>query len=144
MKLSGSNKCQGGWIKWSQTLACIPGEEPADVDQTVAMMRDLKSCWVTLDTRMQHVCSRRTRRFSGWGKSASREAVAGFAETTARTALIPTRKLQLVSHSGFVIARRSPIPPVRTNAAYGDSLGSYRRAFKQLRGNSDLDFSTST
>jgi len=22
----------------------IPGEEPADVDQTVAMMRDIKSC----------------------------------------------------------------------------------------------------
>jgi len=39
------------------------------------------------------------------------EALAGFAETTeALTALIPTRKLQLVSHSGFVIRERRPHP----------------------------------
>jgi len=84
MKLGGG-KCQGGLSALKlYGMVGIPGEEPADVDQTVAMMRDIKSCSrVTLDTGMQHVCSQSARRFSGLGESASREAVAGVAETTA-------------------------------------------------------------
>jgi len=51
-EITGKNAKAGGLSALKlYGMVGIPGEEPADVDQTVAMMRDIKSCSrITLDT----------------------------------------------------------------------------------------------
>lgn len=69
-------------------MAGIPGEEAEDLEQTVAMMRNIKkSCaGIAVNIRMQHLCTQSTHTISMvWGESPSRKAVAVFAKTAKTT-----------------------------------------------------------
>jgi len=123
MKLPGSGKCQGGGLSALKLygMVGIPGEEPADVDQTVAMMRDIKkSSRITLDTRMQHVCSRRT--FQWFGVNPQAEKRLQVLQKQLRSHGIDFRP---ESYNWSVIqallSRGSPpIPPLELTRHYGD------------------------
>jgi len=120
------------WIKWSQTLRHgIPGEEPAD-DQTVAMMRDLKKAAPGL--RLTLGCStfvpRRTRRFSGLNPQAEKRLQV--LQKQLRSHGIDSDQ-KVTTGQSFRLCYREVTPShlLELTRHYGDSLGSYRRAFKQ-------------
>jgi len=113
----------------------IPGEEPADVDQTVAMIDIKKAARITLDTGMQHVCSQSAHAVSvAWGESAAEKRLWCCRNNCDRIDFRP--KVTTGQSFRLYYPGRSPlIPTLELTRHYGDSPGSYRRAFKQLRGN---------
>ena len=124
----------------------IPGEEPADVDQTVTMMRDIKKAAPGL--RLTLGCSTFVPKahtpFQWFGVNSQAEK---------RLQLLQKHLLPLgidfrpESYNWSVIQAllsrgdRRLSQLLELTRHYGDSLGSYRRAFKQLRGQlPDLNF----
>jgi radical SAM superfamily enzyme YgiQ (UPF0313 family) len=127
-------------------MAGIPGEEFADLEQTVTMMRDLKKAAPGL--RLTLGCSTFVPKahtpFQWFGVNKSAEKRLKFLEKELRKTGIEFRPESynwsviqaLISRGDRRLSRL-----LELTRDYGDSLGSYRRAFKQLRGQlPDLDF----
>ena len=124
----------------------IPGEEPGDVDQTVAMMRDIKKAAPGL--RLTLGCSTFVPKahtpFQWLGVNPQAEKRLQVLQKQLRSHGIDFRP---ESYNWSVIQAllsrgdRRLSQLLELTRHYGDSLGSYRRAFKQLRGQlPDLDF----
>ncbi len=124
----------------------IPGEEPEDVDQTVAMMRDIKKAAPGL--RLTLGCSTFVPKahtpFQWLGVNPQAEKRLQVLQKKLRSHGIDFRP---ESYNWSVIQAllsrgdRRLSQLLELTRHYGDSLGSYRRAFKQLRGQlPDLDF----
>ena len=124
----------------------IPGEEPTDLEQTVQMMRDLKKAAPGL--RLTLGCSTFVPKshtpFQWLGVNPQSEKRLQFLQKHLRPQGIDFRP---ESYSWSVIQAlisrgdRRLTPLLELTRHYGDSLGSYRRAFKELRGQlPDLDF----
>jgi radical SAM superfamily enzyme YgiQ (UPF0313 family) len=124
----------------------IPGEEPADVDQTVAMMRDLKKAAPGL--RLTLGCSTFVPKahtpFQWFGVNPQAEKRLQVLHKQLHSHGIDFRP---ESYNWSVIQTllsrgdRRLSHLLELTRHYGDSVGSYRRAFKQLRGQlPDLDF----
>lgn len=124
----------------------IPGEEPADLDQTVAMMRDIKKAAPGL--RLTLGCSTFVPKahtpFQWFGVNPQAEKRLQLLQKQLRSLGIDFRP---ESYNWSVIQAllsrgdRRLTRLLELTRHYGDSLGSYRRAFKQLRGQlPDLDF----
>ena len=124
----------------------IPGEEPEDLDQTVAMMRDIKKAAPGL--RLTLGCSTFVPKahtpFQWFGVDRSAEKRLQFLQKQLRSHGIDFRP---ESYNWSVIQalisrgdrRLSYI--LELTRQYGDSIGSFRRAFKELRGQlPEMDF----
>ncbi len=124
----------------------IPGEEPEDVEQTVAVMRRLKKAAPGL--RLTLGCSTFVPKahtpFQWFGVNPQAEKRLQFLQKQLKPQGIDFRP---ESYNWSIIQallsrgdrRLSQLLELTRN--YGDSLGSYRRAFKQLKGQlPDLDF----
>ena len=124
----------------------IPGEEPADVEQTVAMMRDIKKAAPGL--RLTLGCSTFVPKahtpFQWFGVNSQAEKRLQLLQKHLSPLGIDFRP---ESYNWSVIQAllsrgdRRLSQLLELTRHYGDSLGSYRRAFKQLRGQlPNLDF----
>ncbi len=124
----------------------IPGEEPADLDQTVAMMRSLKQAAPGL--RLTLGCSTFVPKahtpFQWFGVNP--QAQKGL-QLLQKLLLPQGIDFRPESYNWSVIQAllsrgdRRLCQLLELTRHYGDSLGSYRRAFKQLRGQlPELDF----
>lgn len=124
----------------------VPGEEPADLDATVAMMRDVKKAAPGL--RLTLGCSSFVPKahtpFQWFGVNPQAEKRLKLLEKQLKPQGIEFRP---ESYNWSVIQalisrgdrRLSHLLELTRN--YGDSLGSYRRAFKELRGKlPELDY----
>ncbi len=127
-------------------MAGVPGEESEDLDQTVQMMLDLKKAAPGL--RLTFGCSTFVPKahtpFQWFGVNPQAEKRLQFLQKQLRSNGIEYRP---ESYNWSVIQalisrgdrRLSKLLELTRN--YGDSLGSYRRAFKELRGQlPDLEF----
>lgn len=124
----------------------VPGEEPEDLDQTVTMMRDVKQAAPGL--RLTLGCSTFVPKahtpFQWFGVNPEAEKRLKLLQKQLRSQGIDFRP---ESYNWSVIQallsrgdRRLSLL-LELTRHYGDSVGSYRRAFKQLRGQlPDLDF----
>ncbi|HEY9691379.1 MAG TPA: radical SAM protein [Oculatellaceae cyanobacterium] len=124
----------------------IPGEEPEDLDQTVAMMRDIKKAAPGL--RLTLGCSTFVPKahtpFQWFGVSRSAEKRLQFLQKQLRSHGIDFRP---ESYNWSVIQAlisrgdRRLSHLLELTRQYGDSIGSFRRAFKELRGQlPEMDF----
>ena len=124
----------------------VPGEEPDDLDQTVAMLRDIKKTVPGL--RLTFGCSTFVPKahtpFQWFGVNTQSEKRLQWLQKQLRPQGIDFRP---ESYNWSVIqtllARgdRRLSHLLELTRHYGDSLGSYRRAFKELRGKlPNLDF----
>jgi radical SAM superfamily enzyme YgiQ (UPF0313 family) len=124
----------------------IPGEEPEDLDQTVAMMRDIKKAAPGL--RLTLGCSTFVPKahtpFQWFGVSRSGEKRLQFLQKQLRSHGIDFRP---ESYNWSVIQAlisrgdRRLSHLLELTRQYGDSIGSFRRAFKELRGQlPEMDF----
>jgi radical SAM superfamily enzyme YgiQ (UPF0313 family) len=124
----------------------IPGEEPADLDATVTMMRDIKKAAPGL--RLTFGCSTFVPKahtpFQWFGVNYQAEKRLKYLEKELRKIGIDFRP---ESYNWSVIQAlisrgdRRLSKLLELTRHYGDSLGSYRRAFKELRGQlPELDF----
>ena len=124
----------------------IPGEEPADVEQTVAMMRSLKKAAPGI--RLTFGCSTFVPKahtpFQWYGVNPQADKRMQLLQKQLRSQGIDFRP---ESYNWSVIQAllsrgdRRLSQLLELTRHYGDSLGSYRRAFKQLRGQiPELDF----
>lgn len=124
----------------------IPGEEMSDVEQTVTMMKNIKKAVPGL--RLTLGCSTFVPKahtpFQWFGVNAQAEKRLKFLQKNLRSQGMEFRP---ESYNWSVIQtlisrgdrRLSPLLELTRN--YGDSLGSFRRAFKELRGQlPELDF----
>jgi radical SAM superfamily enzyme YgiQ (UPF0313 family) len=124
----------------------IPGEEPEDLDATVTMMRDIKKA--TPGLRLTLGCSTFVPKshtpFQWFGVNKSAEKRLQFLQKQLKPQGIDFRP---ESYNWSVIQsllsrgdrRLSYLLELTRN--FGDSLGSYKRAFKELKGKiPDLDF----
>lgn len=124
----------------------IPGEEPEDLDATVAMMRDVKKAAPGL--RLTLGCSTFVPKahtpFQWFGVNPQAEKRLQFLQKKLKPQGIDFRP---ESYNWSIIQallsrgdrRLSQLLELTRN--FGDSLGSYKRAFKQLKGQiPDLDF----
>ena len=124
----------------------IPGEEPADLDATVTMMRDIKKAAPGL--RLTFGCSTFVPKahtpFQWFGVNSQAEKRLKYLEKELRKIGIDFRPESynwsviqaLISRGDRRISKL-----LELTRHYGDSLGSYRRAFKELRGQlPELDF----
>ncbi len=124
----------------------IPGEEMSDVEQTVIMMKNIKKAVPGL--RLTLGCSTFVPKahtpFQWFGVNAQAEKRLKFLQKNLRSQGMEFRP---ESYNWSVIQtlisrgdrRLSPLLELTRN--YGDSLGSFRRAFKELRGQlPELDF----
>lgn len=124
----------------------IPGEEPADLDQTVAMMRDIKKAAPGL--RLTLGCSTFVPKahtpFQWFGVNPQAEKRLQFLQKQLRshgTDFRPESYNWSVIQALLSRGDRRLTQLLELTRHYGDSLGSYRRAFKQLQGQlPDLDF----
>ena len=117
----------------------IPGEEPADLDATVTMMRDIKKAAPGL--RLTFGCSTFVPKahtpFQWFGVNSQAEKRLKYLEKELRKIGIEFRP---ESYNWSVIQAlisrgdRRLSKLLELTRHYGDSLGSYRRAFKELRG----------
>lgn len=117
----------------------IPGEEPDDLEQTVAMMRQLKKAAPGL--RLTLGCSTFVPKahtpFQWFGVNREAEKRLKYLEKELRRSGIDFRP---ESYNWSVIQAlisrgdRRLSQLLKLTRHYGDSLGSYRRAFKELRG----------
>ncbi|WP_017719142.1 B12-binding domain-containing radical SAM protein [Kamptonema formosum] len=124
----------------------LPGEEPADIEQTVAMVRDIKKAAPGL--RLTLGCSTFVPKahtpFQWFGVSGEAEKRLKFLEKQLRREGADFRP---ESYNWSVIQALLSRGDRRLSHLlelvrhYGDSLGSYRRAFKELRGKlPEMDF----
>ncbi|MBW4420250.1 MAG: B12-binding domain-containing radical SAM protein [Myxacorys californica WJT36-NPBG1] len=124
----------------------IPGEESEDLDHTVKMMRDLKKAAPGL--RLTLGCSTFVPKahtpFQWFGVNSKAEKRLQFLQKNLRSQGIDFRPESynwsviqaLLSRGDRRLSRL-----LELTRHYGDSLGSYRRAFKELRGHlPDLEF----
>ncbi len=127
-------------------MAGIPGEEPEDLDETVKMMRSLKKAAPGL--RLTLGCSTFVPKahtpFQWFGVNPQAEKRLQFLQKQLKPQGIDFRP---ESYNWSVIQAlisrgdRRLSQLLELTRHYGDSLGSYRRAFKQLRGQiPELDF----
>ena len=127
-------------------MAGIPGEEPKDLDETVKMMRSLKKAAPGL--RLTLGCSTFVPKahtpFQWFGVNPQAEKRLQFLQKQLKPQGIDFRP---ESYNWSVIQAlisrgdRRLSHLLELTRHYGDSLGSYRRAFKQLRGQiPELDF----
>lgn len=127
-------------------MAGIPGEEPEDLDQTVTMMRSLKKAAPGL--RLTFGCSTFVPKahtpFQWFGVNPQAQKRLQFLHKQLKPQGIDFRP---ESYNWSVIQAllsrgdRRLSQLLELTRHYGDSLGSYRRAFKQLRGQvPELDF----
>jgi radical SAM superfamily enzyme YgiQ (UPF0313 family) len=124
----------------------VPGEETSDVEQTVAMMKDIKKAAPGL--RLTFGCSTFVPKahtpFQWFGVNPEAEKRLKFLQKQLRPQGIDFRP---ESYSWSVIQAlisrgdRRLSHLLQLTRHYGDSLGSYRRAFKELKGQlPELDF----
>jgi len=124
----------------------IPGEEPEDVDATVAMMRDVKKAAPGL--RLTLGCSTFVPKahtpFQWFGVNPQAEKRLQFLQKKLKPQGIDFRP---ESYNWSIIqgllsrGDRRLSQLLELTRDFGDSLGSYKRAFKQLKGQiPDLDF----
>ncbi|XHX75962.1 MAG: B12-binding domain-containing radical SAM protein [Stenomitos frigidus ULC029] len=124
----------------------VPGEEPEDLDETVAMLRDIKKTVPGL--RLTFGCSTFVPKahtpFQWFGVNTQAEKRLQFLQKQLRPQGIEFRP---ESYNWSVIQTllsrgdRRLSQLLELTRHYGDSLGSYRRAFKELRGKlPHLDF----
>ncbi|KAF3887086.1 MULTISPECIES: B12-binding domain-containing radical SAM protein [Nostocales] len=124
----------------------IPGEEPEDLDATVAMMRELKKAAPGL--RLTLGCSTFVPKshtpFQWFGVNPQAEKRLQFLQKQFKPQGIDFRP---ESYNWSIIQTllsrgdRRLSEMLELTRSFGDSLGSYKRAFKQLRGKiPDLDF----
>jgi radical SAM superfamily enzyme YgiQ (UPF0313 family) len=124
----------------------VPGEEPADIEQTVAMVRDIKKAAPGL--RLTLGCSTFVPKthtpFQWFGVSREAEKRLKFLEKQLRREGADFRP---ESYNWSVIQGLLSRGDRRLSYLlelvrhYGDSVGSYRRAFKELRGKlPEMDF----
>jgi len=127
-------------------MAGVPGEEPADLEQTVEMMRSLKKAAPGL--RLTFGCSTFVPKahtpFQWFGVNREAEKRLQLLQKKLKPQGIDFRP---ESYNWSVIQAllsrgdRRLSQLLELTRHYGDSLGSYRRAFKQLRGQlPDLEF----
>ena len=124
----------------------IPGEEPADLDQSVAMIRDIKKAAPGL--RLTLGCSTFVPKahtpFQWFGVNPQAEKRLQFLQKQLRshgTDFRPESYNWSVIQALLSRGDRRLTQLLELTRHYGDSLGSYRRAFKQLQGQlPDLDF----
>ncbi|MBR8837515.1 MAG: radical SAM protein [Stigonema ocellatum SAG 48.90 = DSM 106950] len=127
-------------------MAGIPGEEPEDLEQTVAMMRSIKKAAPGL--RLTLGCSTFVPKahtpFQWFGVNPQAEKRLQFLQKQLKPQGIDFRP---ESYNWSIIQAllsrgdRRLSQLLELTRDYGDSLGSYRRAFKQLKGQiPDLDF----
>jgi radical SAM superfamily enzyme YgiQ (UPF0313 family) len=127
-------------------MAGVPGEEPEDLEQTVTMLRDIKKAAPGL--RLTFGCSTFVPKahtpFQWFGVNPQAEKRLQFLQKKLRPQGIDFRP---ESYNWSVIQAlisrgdRRLSSLLELTRHYGDSLGSYRRAFKQLRGQlPDLEF----
>ena len=127
-------------------MAGVPGEEPEDLEQTVAMMREVKKAAPGL--RLTFGCSTFVPKahtpFQWFGVNTQAEKRLQFLQKQLRPQGIDFRP---ESYNWSVIQTllsrgdRRLSQLLELTRHYGDSLGSYRRAFKELRGQlPDLSF----
>ena len=117
----------------------VPGEEPEDLDQTVAMLRDIKKTVPGL--RLTFGCSTFVPKahtpFQWFGVNTQAEKRLQLLQKQLRSQGIEFRP---ESYNWSVIQTllsrgdRRLSQLLELTRHYGDSLGSYRRAFKELRG----------
>ncbi|MBD2073151.1 radical SAM protein [Phormidium sp. FACHB-592] len=117
----------------------VPGEEPEDLDETVAMLRDIKKTVPGL--RLTFGCSTFVPKahtpFQWFGVNTQAEKRLQFLQKQLRPQGIEFRP---ESYNWSVIQTllsrgdRRLSQLLELTRHYGDSLGSYRRAFKELRG----------
>ncbi len=120
-------------------MAGVPGEEPEDLEQTVAMMREVKKAAPGL--RLTLGCSTFVPKahtpFQWFGVNTQAEKRLQFLQKQLRPQGIDFRP---ESYNWSVIQAllsrgdRRLSHLLELTRHYGDSLGSYRRAFKELRG----------
>ena len=120
-------------------MAGVPGEEPEDLEQTVAMMREVKKAAPGL--RLTLGCSTFVPKahtpFQWFGVNTQAEKRLQFLQKQLRPQGINFRP---ESYNWSVIQAllsrgdRRLSHLLELTRHYGDSLGSYRRAFKELRG----------
>jgi radical SAM superfamily enzyme YgiQ (UPF0313 family) len=124
----------------------IPGEEPEDLDATVAMMREIKKAAPGL--RLTLGCSTFVPKshtpFQWFGVNPQAEKRLQFLQKQFRSQGIDFRP---ESYNWSIIQTllsrgdRRLSNMLELTRTFGDSLGSYKRAFKQLKGKiPDLDF----
>ena len=124
----------------------VPGEEMSDVEQTVAMMREIKKAVGGL--RLTLGCSTFVPKahtpFQWFGVNPEAEKRLKFLQKNLRSQGMEFRP---ESYNWSVIQAlisrgdRRLSPLLELTRHYGDSLGSFRRAFKELRGQlPELDF----
>ena len=124
----------------------VPGEEPEDVEQTVEMLQAVKKAAPGL--RLTLGCSSFVPKshtpFQWFGVNPQAQKRLKFLQKHLRTRGIDFRP---ESYNWSVIQAlisrgdRRLSPLLELTRQYGDSVGSYRRAFKQLKGQlPDLDF----
>ncbi len=127
-------------------MAGLPGEEPEDLDQTVTMWRSIKKAAPGL--RFTYGCSTFVPKahtpFQWFGVNPQAEKRLQFLQKQLRPLGIDFRP---ESYNWSIIQAllsrgdRRLSNLLELTRHYGDSLGSYRRAFKELRGQlPDLDF----
>ncbi len=124
----------------------VPGEEPEDLDETVTMMRSLKKAAPGL--RLTLGCSTFVPKahtpFQWLGVNPNAEKRLKFLEKELRRQGIDFRPESYnwsVMQALLSRGDRRLSHLLELTRQYGDSLGSYRRAFKQLRGKlPELDF----
>ena len=127
-------------------MAGVPGEEPEDLEDTVAMMKGLKKAAPGL--RLTLGCSTFVPKahtpFQWFGVNRQAEKRLQFLQKQLRPHGIDFRP---ESYNWSVIQTlisrgdRRLTPLLELTRHYGDSLGSYRRAFKELKGTlPDLEF----
>ncbi len=120
-------------------MAGVPGEEPADLDETVKMMRSLKKAAPGL--RLTFGCSTFVPKahtpFQWYGVNPQAEKQLQFLQKQLKPQGIDFRP---ESYNWSVIQAllsrgdRRLSQLLQLTRHYGDTLGSYRRAFKELRG----------
>jgi radical SAM superfamily enzyme YgiQ (UPF0313 family) len=124
----------------------VPGEEMSDVEQTVAMMKDIKKAVPGL--RLTLGCSTFVPKahtpFQWFGVKPDAEKRLKFLQKNLRSQGMEFRP---ESYNWSVIQAlisrgdRRLSPLLELTRHYGDSVGSFRRAFKELRGQlPELDF----
>lgn len=127
-------------------MAGIPGEEDADIEQTVKMLADIKKAASGL--RLTFGCSTFVPKshtpFQWFGVNADAEKRMKYLDKKLRSQGIEFRP---ESYSWSVIQAlisrgdRRLTPLLELTRTYGDTKGSYKRAFKELRGKlPELDY----
>ncbi|MFS0513864.1 B12-binding domain-containing radical SAM protein [Nostoc sp. UIC 10607] len=127
-------------------MAGIPGEEPEDLEQTVTMMRNIKKAAPGL--RLTYGCSTFVPKahtpFQWFGVNRQAEKRLQFLQKQLKPQGIEFRP---ESYNWSIIQAllsrgdRRLSQLLQLTRDFGDSLGSYKRAFKQLKGQiPDLDF----